>query len=199
MDTRTKQQRAMRVCYFTIPYLLSVLILTAKNLIPETAPSSAHKSRSWLIGRFILKQSHSFPSFLIKLGFPLRISMCDFLGVANFLFINISALSARIRRSLPRGAKNLDFLEDESDAGSEPIDPLSWPATEVWAMTLGILTILNLGWYSLMPITRRSVLLEAVGLPWELTLSFSWLFTASCTLLSGYMLTATTCTTPTAS
>merc|ERR1712195_133595 len=77
-------------------------------------------------------------------------------------------MCVRVRRSLPRGSKKIHFLVDlDESVLKDPIDPISWQACEVWAKTLGVISILNLGWYLLMPIGKKSVLLEAVGVSWE--------------------------------
>ena len=45
-------------------------------------------------------------------------------------------------------------------------------AVEVWGKTLGILAVLNMGWYLIMPIGRVSIFLEALYLSWERSLKY---------------------------
>ena len=120
-----------------------------------------------MAGSFLC-QTFAFPSILTHVGLPHRVSMGELLGVAAFLILNNGTMFVRVRRSLPRGSRKITFLVDEDeDVSREAIDPFSWQACEVWAKTLGVIAILNLGWYLLLPIGRKSVLLQAAGVSWE--------------------------------
>ena len=155
----------MRVYFFIIPYILSSLALVVVALIPRQGPpaqDSSTTAKPLLAGRSLLRRTLQFPYFLVKIGSPLRISVGEILGVSALLVVNLGTFVVRVRRSTARG--KVDFLQTPE---TEPLDPFSWQACEVWAKTLGVLAILNLGWYLLMPIGRRSVLLEALGLSWE--------------------------------
>jgi len=62
------------------------------------------------------------------------------------------------------------------DGDKEAINPLSWEAAEVMAKSLGVLSIVLLGWFILMPIARRSVVLQVFGIPWEVAVKYHrWL------------------------
>jgi predicted ferric reductase len=180
----------MRVYFFIIPYILSALALLMVALIPSRAPQATTKPRTMLIARSFLRRTFSFPNVLVKIGSPLRISVGELFGVCAFLVVNLGTLVVRVKRSYPRGSRKLSFLVDEGDAGKETIDTFSWQACEVWAKTLGVLAILNLGWYLLMPIGRRSVLLEAVNMPWERAVKYHrWVgfYTVGIMAIHGFM------------
>ena len=105
---------------------------------------------------------------MVRAGLLPRNLVAKLLGVAAFLTLNLLTISVRVRRSLPRGSRKVEFLVDgDKDACREPIDPVSWQAVEIWGKTLGVVSMLNLGWYLLLPIGRKSVLLEALGVSWE--------------------------------
>jgi len=159
----------MRVYFFIIPYIFSAVFVVAARMIPASPmPASLHHLQQprRSIGSF-LRRSVSLPSFLVKLGLPNRLSFSELLGIAVFLVLNLGTMFVRVRRSLPRGSRKVTFLVDDGDAGKEPLDAYSWQAVEVWGKTLGVISIMNLGWYLLMPIGRKSVLLEAIGMSWE--------------------------------
>jgi len=159
----------MRVYFFIVPYILSALLVSIALLIPLSFPATMyHDHRPRSMAGSILRRTFAFPSILTQVGLPHRVSMGELLGVTAFLILNIGTMFVRVRRSLPRGSRKITFLVDEDDSVSrEPIDPFSWQACEVWAKTLGVIAILNLGWYLLLPIGRKSVLLQAAGVSWE--------------------------------
>jgi len=166
----------MRVYFFIIPYLFSAVALICANLISNlqdtsssSTSTSTRKRSVKLLGRSIFNQSVSLPGFMVKyLASPQRVSVGEIIGIAVFLFLNVGTFGVRVRRSLPRGTRKLNFLVDtDKDASREPIDFWSWEGCEICAKTLGVLSILNLGWYLLMPIGRRSILLEAIGMSWD--------------------------------
>jgi len=164
----------MRVYFFIVPYLFSALFVAIALSIPavKSSPDTTvidnriqHPRR--MIWSF-LRVTLSLPSFLVHAGLPHRISVGEILGAVIFLALNIGTMAVRVRRSLPRGSKKITFLVDsDKDDSSEAIDAFSWQAFEVWAKTLGVISILNLGWYLLMPIGRKSIFLEALGMSWE--------------------------------
>jgi predicted ferric reductase len=159
----------MRVYFFIVPYILSALFVSVALLIPLSLPATIHHDqRPRRMAGSVIRRTFVFPSFLTRVGLPHRVSMGELLGIVAFLILNVGTMFVRVRRSLPRGSRKITFLVDEDDSASrEPIDPFSWQACEVWAKTLGVVAILNLGWYLLLPIGRKSVLLEAVGVSWE--------------------------------
>jgi len=161
----------MRLYFFIVPYVLSALALAVATLLPKLT-AAPRKTLIRLTGRSILRKTISFPSILVGLGSPLRISVGEILGVLIFLAINLGTVVVRVKRAYSLGSSKLKFLADPGDAGKEPLAPFSWPACEVWAKTLGIVAIVNMGWYLLMPVGRRSVLLEALGLSWERAIKY---------------------------
>jgi predicted ferric reductase len=183
----------MRVYFFIVPYMLSSLALLVVALIPRPGPPSQDSSRTTakskplLVGRSLLRRTLQFPRFLVKIGSPLRISVGEILGVSALLVFNLGTFVVRVKRSYTEGEVDLNFLQTPE---TEPLDPFSWQACEVWAKTLGVLSILNLGWYLLMPIGRRSVLLEALGLSWERAVKYHrWVgfYTVSLMVIHSFM------------
>jgi len=122
-------------------------------------------------GRTLLR-AVPFPNFLVKLGAPESVSVGEIIGVCIFLILNFGTVGVRVRRSLPRGTRKNLYLVDDGDKGKEDIPAFSWPAAEVWGKTLGVISIVNLGWYLLMPIGRKSVLLEALGMSWDRAIKY---------------------------
>jgi len=128
--------------------------------------------RDFLNGR-TLQRTVPLPGFLVKWGgAPDSVTIGELLGVSIFLVLNLGTVGVRVRRSLPRGTRKNLYLVDEGDAGKEEIPAISWPAVEVWGKTLGVIAIVNLGWYLLMPVGRKSVLLEALGVSWDRAIKY---------------------------
>ena len=161
----------MRVYFFIIPYILSALcvaIALSIQAIPSPISLGDRMQKSRHVFGSVLRRTLKFPSFLARVGMPLRVSVGEVLCTISFLMLNIATMVVRVRRSLPAGSRKISFLVDsDEDASKEAIDPYSWQACEVWAKTLGVISILNLGWYLLMPIGRKSVFVEALGMSWE--------------------------------
>ena len=174
-------KQSMRVYTFVLPFvasaffaLLAVLARAKGRSTPRAGapgpapapvrrPPSGHSAGNKL--RAILFKQIFFPSFMSHLGFPRSLTRDEVLGVTVFLVLNLLVLSERVSRSLARGAEKLEFLMVEDD--SDPIPNLSFQAVEIWAKSLSVVAILNMGWYLMMPIGRRSVLLEIMGVSWE--------------------------------
>lgn len=163
----------MRIYFFIIPYILSALCVTIALAIPAPVSKGYHLLQPRRAFGSFLRRSVSFPKVLVRVGFPARVSIAELIGVAIFLTLNFLTIAVRVRRSLPRGSRKNEFLVDsDKTASKEPIDSISWQACEVWAKTLGVISILNLGWYLLMPVGRKSVLLEALGVSWERAIKY---------------------------
>ena len=110
---------------------------------------------------------------MIRLGLPLCVSIAEVIGIIAFLTLNVMTISVRVRRLLPRGSRKIGFLVDsDEDASEYSIDPISWQTCEVWAKILRVISILNLGWYLLMPVGLKSVLLEALNVSWERAIKY---------------------------
>lgn len=168
----------MRVYFFIVPYILAAFCLAAAHLIHKFATAKAKtykvapsppRSLSHLLLRSLLEQTWQIPQFAQRfLWAPKQVSTAELLGIACYLVVNIGTFAVRVKRSLPRGTRKLLFLVDlDKDRSKEVIPDVSWEACEIWAKTLGILAIINLGWYLILPIGRRSVMLEALCLSWE--------------------------------
>jgi len=127
--------------------------------------------RDILHGRTLIR-AVPFPKWMIRMGAPDSVSIGEIIGVVIFLILNLGTIGVRVRRSLPRGSRKNLYLVDEGDAGKADIPAFSWPAAEVWGKTLGVIAIVNLGWYLLMPIGRNSVLLEALGITWDRAIKY---------------------------
>ena len=152
---------------FKLPSLL------VKMGAPEHISVRFFSIREIFNGRTLLRRSVPFPKFLIRwCGAPDSVSTGEILGVAMFLVLNLGTIGVRVRRSLPRGTRKNTFLVDDGDAGKEEIPAISWPAVEVWGKTLGVVAIVNLGWYLLMPVGRKSVLLESMGMSWDRAIKY---------------------------
>ncbi|KAL3910338.1 MAG: hypothetical protein SGILL_007731 [Bacillariaceae sp.] len=162
----------MRVYFFIVPYILSALCLLLNHALRgmgTKARTLSHPPRSYLVLRSLLEQTWTIPKPIQRfLWQPSQVSTAELLGVAAYLVLNIGTFAVRVKRSYPRGTRKLHFLVDlDEDMGKEPIPHVSWEGCEIWAKTLGILAIMNLGWYLILPIGRRSVMLEAFCLSWE--------------------------------
>jgi len=169
----------MRVYFFIVPYLFSAIFVaialavpTVKQSYNNTTGNDRIKKSRRMIGSF-LRVTLPVPSFLACVGLPRCLSVGELLGAVIFLALNIATMVVRVRRSLPRGSRKITFLVDiDENDSKEAIDVFSWQAFEVWAKTLGVVSIMNLGWYLLMPIGRKSVFLEALGLSWERAIKY---------------------------
>lgn len=186
----------MRIYFFILPYLAMAACLVVAHTIPkyvdytESVINPYHQAlnpQETLNGRVLLR-SVPFPSILVACGAPESVSLGEIIGVLVFLVLNLGTVGVRVRRSLPRGTRKNLYLADDGDAGKEAIPGTSWPAVEVWGKTLGVIAIVNLGWYLLMPIGRKSVLLESLGLSWDRAIKYHrWVgfYTSAIMLLHG--------------
>jgi len=160
----------MRVYFFIVPYILCAFFVALWHALSNKLKNPSKPSSCRYLGiRSILGRTWNIPqSAQTYLGMPRHISTSEVIGITVFLILNIGTFAVRVKRSLPRGTRKLNFLVDIDEArGKEPIPFISWTACEIWAKTLGILAIMNLGWYLILPIGRRSVVLEALNVSWE--------------------------------
>jgi predicted ferric reductase len=196
----------MRVYFFIVPYILSAFCLATAHVVNDCwiksiknrtlayngVATSSPRSLGHLLLRSLLEQTWQVPQLAKRfLWAPKQVSTAELLGIAAYLVVNVGTFAVRVKRSLPRGTRKLHFLEDmDEDRGKEEIPFASWEACEIWAKTLGILAILNLGWYLILPIGRRSVMLEALCLSWERAVKYHrWIgyYTMLLTLGHGVM------------
>lgn len=161
----------MRIYFFIVPYIASAMCLVLIHVLPKYCDDSEFLSRPPKQSRVLLR-SIRFPKILVSMGMPDSVSVGEIIGISVFLLLNLMTLGVRVRRSLPRGTTKNLYLVDEGDAGKEAIPAFSWPALEVWGKTLGVISIINLGWYLLMPVGRKSVLLEALGMSWDRAIKY---------------------------
>jgi len=160
----------MRVYFFIVPYILCAFFVALRHALSIKAKiPTKDSSYGYLVIRSILGRTWKIPqSAQTYLGMPRHISTTEVLGITVFLILNIGTFAVRVKRSLPLGTRELNFLVDIDEArGKEPIFHVSWEACEIWAKTLGVLAIMNLAWYLMLPIGRRSVVLEATNVSWE--------------------------------
>ena len=151
-----------RVYFFIMPFFLGFLFLAVAGMIRMRSRVSS--SRPGLRPRWL----HQLSKKLHYRPF-LALSVMDLILIAATLTYTAILLWSRTKRSLTKGARKLTFLYEDS---KEPLDPLSWEACEVMAKSLGVVTITFLGWFVLMPIGRRSVLLDLFGIPWEAAIRY---------------------------
>ncbi len=161
----------MRVYFFIVPYIASSFCLILVHLLPNSSVDdkrSVPKFAMKLWHGQILPQKLQFPKSLVNIGMPDAFSIGEVIGVLVFLSLNLATIIVRVKRSLPRASQENLYIVDEK----EDISAVSWPALEVWGKALGAVSIVNLGWYLLMPVGRKSVLLEALGLEWNRAIKY---------------------------
>jgi len=158
----------MRIYFFVLPYIAMVACLVLAHVLPKRL---SHAVPNPTPSRILLRIV-PLPKVFVWCGAPQSVSLGEIMGIIVFFILNLGTIGVRIRRSLPRGTRKNLYLVDEGDVGKEEIPAVSWPAVEVWGKTLGVIAIVNLGWYLLMPIGRKSVLLEALGLSWERAIKY---------------------------
>ena len=97
--------------------------------------------------RKVLRHPIHFHRALVTAGVPARVTVAEIIGIVIFLAMNWLIFGARVDRALQRGSRKLVFLVDQDKAASKaPIPPLSWQACEIWALTIGIMAVINMGW-----------------------------------------------------
>ena len=101
----------------------------------------------------MLAKHIEFPTWLP--WFPPTLSRGEIVGIVLFLGLNLAVIASRMHRALGLSEKKLVYLKGESE---EALRAFSFQALEVWAQSFGVLAIMNLGWYLMMPIARRSVI-----------------------------------------
>lgn len=162
----------MRIYFFVLPYIAMIACLVLAHLLAKRMQNSTHSLTRGVFRCRTFLRLVPLPRFMVCCGAPERVSVGELLGIVVFLVLNLGTVGVRLRRSLPRGTRKNLYLVGEGDAGKEPIPILSWPAVEVLGKTLGVISIINLGWYLLMPIGRKSVFLEALGLSWDRAIKY---------------------------
>lgn len=148
-----------RVYFFILPFALGFVFLAIELVL-------ARKLKACSRPKVVLPKWFRYRAIF-------NMTVLDLVVIAFTLTYSAILLWARTKRCLVRGAKKLTFLYEDSKA---ELDPLSWQATEIMALSLGVLTITLLGWFVLMPIGRRSALLQVLGIPWEVAVKYHrWL------------------------
>mmetsp|Transcript_10874 Transcript_10874/g.26075 ORF Transcript_10874/g.26075 Transcript_10874/m.26075 type:complete len:900 (-) Transcript_10874:384-3083(-) len=154
----------MRIHLYIIPYFVAAGVMGLVCLLPNARPA-IRGGHGWLMFRSLLRQSVHFPKML-QLVLPARITVGEMVGVVVFLCLNMGYCAARMDKSM-LGSGKLKYLSDK-----DGISPLSWQACELWAKTLGILAIMNMGWYLLLPVGKRSVFLDMFGISWDSAIKY---------------------------
>lgn len=165
-------KKMMRVYFFIIPYFVSGLLVWIAGLLFHEEPPLQMLTSARKLGYCCTHRTFDFPEFLVVMGFPQRISFGEIMGVLIFLAFQIATFYVRVHRSLGRGTRKLTFLYDDGDTGRDRIPVDSWEQIEISSKTLGVLAIMNLGWYLIMPMGKRSIALKALGMPWEMALKY---------------------------
>jgi predicted ferric reductase len=147
-----------RVYFYIIPFFVSFLLIALKGTMHPNFEIVLERPRQL-----------NFLRFHVAFG----LSVTDLLLTVMTITYSILLVWARMKRSMAQGAKKLTFLFQDSDT---PIERFSWEWTEILAKTLGVLAIVLLGWFVLMPMGRKSVLLEVLHVPREVALKYHrWL------------------------
>jgi predicted ferric reductase len=147
-----------RVYVFVVPFATAFLCVALKGLV------------SWLSKTNFSPQLPDVFRFHPRGGY---LSVLDMCVICATLCHNWIMVWVRMRRSLPLGAKKLTFLYTDSD---KELEAASWEGCEVMAKTLGVLDIVLLGWFVLLPISRRSVLLQVLNISRETMIRYHrWL------------------------
>lgn len=162
-----------RVYVFIVPFAVAFFFLFLKGLVAV----------KWKVP---LNRPH-LPNFF-RFRFVFGLTGMDLTFLISTLVYSALLVWARTKRALTRGANKLTFMYVDGD--KEPINPFSWQATEVMALSLGVLSIVLLGWFVLMPISRRSVLLQVFDIPWEVAVKYHrWLGWYSLAAFLAHMIT----------
>jgi predicted ferric reductase len=156
-------QDTYRVYFFIMPFFASFLLFALKEAIRMRKGGSKVD---------LVVERPSLLNFLrYRVAFGL--SVTDLLLCVMTFAYSIILVWARMKRSMGRGAKKLDFLFQDLD---DPIKRGSWEWIEILAKTLGVLAIVLLGWFVLMPMGRKSILLEVMHVPREIAIKYHrWL------------------------
>lgn len=169
-------KQALRVYTFILPFIGSLFFAFLASLLGHYRMTRDHSTgqckaampgaEGWRAVCVMLAKQVHFAKWTQRfLLLPAALTRGEILGATLFVALNLLVIPFRVHRSLSRGAKKLKFLRVKGS--EEPIPAISFQAVEVWALTFGVVSIMNLGWYLMMPIGRKSVLLEMFGVSWE--------------------------------
>jgi predicted ferric reductase len=165
-------QDTYRVYFMIIPFFVSFLLFALKGAMRPKYD-------------LVLERPRLLNFLRHRLAFGL--SVTDVLLIVVTLVYSILLVWARMKRSMLRGAKKLVFVFQDS---GEPIERFTWEWVEILAKTLGVLAIVLLGWFVLMPMGRKSILLEVLQVPREIAVKYHrWLgwFTLDVALLHIFL------------
>jgi hypothetical protein len=170
-------KHSIRVYFFVVPFVVCCGIAVVKLLLQKQGRG---KYSPWTRKlRPLLNHPLKLPHCLARLGLPYAVTVLDIVVVMTFLILNLALVWSRTHRSLGRGPKKLEFLKEKP--GKDPIPFWSWGCVEILAKTLGVVSIVNLGWYLMVPIGRRSVFLELMHISWESAIKYHrWLGYYTC-------------------
>jgi len=170
-------KHSIRVYFFVVPFVVCCGVAVVKLLLQKRGRG---KSSPWTRKlRPLLNHPLKLPHCLARLGLPYAVTVLDIVVVMTFLILNLALVWSRTHRSLGRGPKKLEFLKEKP--GKDPIPFWSWGCVEIVAKTLGVVSIVNLGWYLMVPIGRRSVFLELMHISWESAIKYHrWLGYYTC-------------------
>lgn len=137
----------LRLHLFIFPFMIAAALMWLAHLIPVRERWTPAPSRGSLILRKVLRRPVHFHPLLVTVGVPARVTVAEIIGVVIFLVINWLVFYTRLHRCLLRGSRKLTFLVDQESAASKATIPSwSWQACEIWALTIGIMAIINMGW-----------------------------------------------------
>jgi predicted ferric reductase len=149
-----------RIYFYVMPFVSACFFLFLKEIM--TPKKKLHVRRP----NQILK--------LLRFRVAFGLSANDVLVITMAVIYSALILWSNTKQSLASGAQELRFLKTDSP---EPLHAVSWECCEIMGKSFGILAIVLLGWFVLMPMGRKSILFfELLGIPREIAVKYHrWL------------------------
>eukprot|EP00971_Amphidinium_carterae_P216887 4305418-Amphidinium_carterae.1 len=110
---------------------------------------------------------------MARLGVPSSLSLLDLLVFVGFVLLNWCILVIVMNQRLQHGQAACRYLRPKQHAPShEAAGFFTWFGVEGFALLSGVLSNIMIGWYLVLPVSRRSVFLEMLGLSWESAIKY---------------------------
>jgi len=109
------------------------------------------------------------PCWISRLGVPPSLCLLDLLLFVGFILLNWCLLVIIMNLRLQRGHAGCRYLHTKD---REAMGFFTWVGMEGFALITGVLSNIMIGWYCVLPVSRRSVFLEMLGLSWESAIKY---------------------------
>mmetsp|Transcript_9114 Transcript_9114/g.20309 ORF Transcript_9114/g.20309 Transcript_9114/m.20309 type:complete len:730 (+) Transcript_9114:81-2270(+) len=164
-----------------VPFAVAAGLAALKQLLclvpvcTKASPNHVKKIalKPWHRSSIILRRVFHTPRWLARVGVPPSLCLLDLLVFAGFIFLNWCILLLLMQKRLLRGEAGCKYLQPRTHRPShEPAGIFTAASAEGFSFYTGIICNIMMAWYCILPVSRRSVFLEILGLSWESAIKY---------------------------